>query len=138
MIRSLISVWLLICAMQTWANPTSVQQTVINQILDGYQQNSSQPFSAAAGESLWRTSVYNNTMDKPVSCQSCHGLHLSLPGKHLRTGKPIDPMAPSANADRLTDPRHIQKWLARNCKFTLGRACSDQEKGDLLTWLLNQ
>ena len=57
---------------------------------------------------------------------------------HPQTGKPIKPLAPSANPQRLTDLREINKWLLRNCKWTLGRECSAQEKGDFLTWLRQQ
>ena len=31
-----------------------------------------------------------------------------------------------------TDPEHIEKWFTRNCKWTLGRECTPQEKGDFL------
>jgi hypothetical protein len=29
----------------------------------------------------------------------------------------------------------VEKWFKRNCSDVLGRACSAQEKGDLLAWL---
>jgi hypothetical protein len=44
-------------------------------------------------------------------------------------------MAPSANPERLADKAKIEKWLARNCKWTLGRACTPQEKGDVLVMI---
>lgn len=44
-------------------------------------------------------------------------------------------MATSVNPQRLTDSAKIEKWFARNCKFTLGRECSAQEKGNMLVWL---
>jgi hypothetical protein len=44
-------------------------------------------------------------------------------------------MAPSVNAARLTDQAKIVKWLHRNCKWTLGRECTPQEKGDFLTYI---
>lgn len=46
-------------------------------------------------------------------------------------------MAPSANPERLTDVRKIEKWFKRNCKWTLGRECSAQEKTDLLLYINN-
>jgi len=49
-----------------------------------------------------------------------------------------DPMAPCVNPKRLTERRQAEKWFKRNCKWTLGRACTAQEKGDLLSFLRNQ
>jgi len=50
----------------------------------------------------------------------------------------IDPMALSVNPERYTDPDKIEKWFLRNCKWTLGRECTAQEKGDVLTYLGSQ
>lgn len=47
-------------------------------------------------------------------------------------------MAPSVNPMRLTDIDDMKKWLLRNCKSTLGRECTAQEKGNVLTWLREQ
>ena len=57
---------------------------------------------------------------------------------HVCTGKSIELMAPSVNPKRLTDSRLIEKWFKRNCKWTLGRECTPQEKGDLLVYLQTQ
>jgi hypothetical protein len=47
-------------------------------------------------------------------------------------------MAPSVNPQRLTDARKIEKWFKRNCEWTWGRACTIQEKGDILRFLQQQ
>jgi len=47
-------------------------------------------------------------------------------------------MALSVSPGRYQDGNKIEKWLLRNCKWTLGRQCSLQEKADLLTWLSSQ
>ena len=52
-----------------------------------------------------------------------------------RAGKPIDPMAVSANLNRFTDPAKVDKWLRRNCDTVLGRTCTAKEKGDVITYL---
>ncbi|HCS12500.1 MAG TPA: hypothetical protein DIW28_01710, partial [Zetaproteobacteria bacterium] len=44
--------------------------------------------------------------------------------------KRIEPMAPSVNPERLTDPAKIEKWFGRNCEWTIGRDCTAQEKAD--------
>ena len=53
------------------------------------------------------------------------------------TGKIIQPMAPAANPMRFTDVAKTQKWFKRNCKDVVGRECTAQEKGDVLTWLIS-
>jgi hypothetical protein len=72
------------------------------------------------------------------SCTSCHAADPRLAGKHQRTGKVIEPMAPSVNAERLSEVKKIRKWFYRNCKWTLGRECTAQEKADFLVWLRDQ
>lgn len=68
-------------------------------------------------------------------CSTCHHDDLRRNGKHATTGKLIDPLAPSANPKRLTDVEHIEKWLTRNCKWTMARECTPQEKGDFLVMI---
>lgn len=91
------------------------------------------PFSAAAGEKLWNSK--HQTEGETRSCATCHGTDLTQAGKHAKTGKPIDPLAVSANPKSLTDPAKVEKWLKRNCTWTLGRECTPQEKGDALTYI---
>ena len=44
---------------------------------------------------------------------------------------------PPANPDRFSDAATTEKWFRRNCNDVLGRECTPQEKGDVLTWLLS-
>jgi mono/diheme cytochrome c family protein len=69
------------------------------------------------------------------SCASCHTGDPADNGKHARTGKRIAPLAPAANPERFTSAAKVDKWFRRNCNDVLGRACTAQEKGDVLTWL---
>jgi hypothetical protein len=101
-------------------------------LLDDYRAQGVGAFDPTAGNALWRMEFDGK------SCTSCHTDSPRNPGRHERTGKPIKPMAPSTNPERLTDSRQIKKWLLRNCKSTLGRECTTQEKGDVLTWLRGQ
>jgi len=91
------------------------------------------PFTAAAGKSFWNEK--HQTEGESRSCVSCHGADLTKPGKHATTGKVIEPMAVSADPKRLTDPAKVEKWFGRNCKWTLGRECTPQEKGDVVKYL---
>lgn len=70
------------------------------------------------------------------ACASCHGPAPVTEGRHAATGKPIQPLAPSANPARFTDRDKVEKWFRRNCSDVVGRACTDAEKADVLAWLI--
>ena len=86
---------------------------------------------------MWNKTFIDAKSGKERNCGSCHTTDLAKQGKHARTGKVIKPMAPSVNAKRLTEVKKIKKWFVRNCKWTLGRECTAQEKGDVLAFLKN-
>ncbi len=106
----------------------------VDHLLGTYQSQGAGAFSAERGAQAW-SAGHRPEGSQARSCASCHGADLTRPGKHLRTGKRIEPMAPSVNAARLTDQAKVVKWLQRNCKWTLGRECTPQEKGDFLTYV---
>ena len=70
------------------------------------------------------------------SCASCHTKNPSVAGKHAVTAKRIEALAPAANPERFTKPASVAKWFKRNCNDVLKRACTAQEKGDVLAWLM--
>lgn len=95
------------------------------------------PFSVERGKDLWfRQGIQKE--GKLRNCGSCHGDNHPLKGKHAKSGKVIEPMALSVNPERYTELKKIEKWFKRNCKWAWGRECTAQEKGDLLTYLLQQ
>lgn len=104
----------------------------VDELLQDYRAQGAGPFSAEAGQALWTRSGGAQT------CATCHHRDLRAAGKHAKTGKAIDPMAPSVNTKRLTDKAFIEKWFKRNCQSAWGRACTAQEKGDLLTYIRSQ
>lgn len=69
------------------------------------------------------------------SCASCHGTPPTQQGKHASTGKAIAPLAPAFNPKAFTDTAKVDKWFRRNCNDVLQRACSAQEKADVLAYL---
>jgi hypothetical protein len=71
------------------------------------------------------------------SCSTCHTDNPTAMGKHTVTQKDIEPMAPAVNSARFTDVEKAEKWFKRNCKDTIKRECTAQEKGDVLTYLLS-
>lgn len=88
-------------------------------------------FSAAAGQKLYGTKTGE------LACSSCHTDSPLSAGKHAKTGKAIEPLAPAANAQRFTDSAKVEKWFKRNCNDVLSRACTTQEKGDFLAYVLS-
>lgn len=109
-----------------------------NTILDGYRAQAKlenaafKDFSVAAGQTLYRTVGPNQ-----LACASCHTDSPKNIGKHAKTNKSIEPLAPSVNAKRFTDAAQVEKWFKRNCNDALGRACTTQEKGDFMTYVLS-
>ncbi|MGC3962001.1 MAG: DUF1924 domain-containing protein [Rhodocyclaceae bacterium] len=75
------------------------------QILSGLQAEAKQAdpsftdFSADRGKEF-----YNTKHGKEWACASCHTADPTKEGKHAATGRAIKPIAPSANAERFTDP----------------------------------
>lgn len=112
---------------------TAQAEDAVEQLLSEYRAAGAGPFNAEVGEWVWQ-----DEGDNRRSCASCHSVDPKQVGSHIRTGKRIEPMAPSVNPERLTDRLEIEKWLYRNCKWTLGRVCTAQESGNLLTYLRQQ
>ena len=107
-------------------------------ILRSYERSGAGSFDPRAGQSAWVAKHPTGDGSAPRSCASCHGADLTRAGRHLRTGKPIEPLALSVNPSRLSDPPKVEKWLRRNCRWTLGRECTPQEKGDFVLFIRNQ
>jgi hypothetical protein len=88
-------------------------------------------FSAAQGATFFKQKHGNEW-----ACASCHTDNPAANGKHAKTGKIIDPLAPAANPERFSNPAKVAKWFKRNCNDVLDRVCTAQEKGDVLSYLL--
>lgn len=116
----------------------TIMADAINDIFAKYKEQGVRNISEQAGESLWNKAFTDMKTGQSKSCTTCHGIDLKKMGKHVRTDKPIEPIAPSINEKSLTDVKKIKKWFKRNCKWTLGRECSTQEQADILTYLKNQ
>ena len=123
-IKEIILVVLILLTVVAQANE------VTDAMLEEFANEAVIPFTAEAGLATWVAPEPNGR-----SCESCHGESLFASGSHYKTGEIIEPMAPSINPERLTEKRKINKWFLRNCKWTFGRECTPQEKGDILLWL---
>ena len=103
--------------------------------INTYRDAGAGPFSASAGQAEWIKEYPAPTGAGTRNCSSCHGANLGEPGKHIKTGKRIEPMSGSVNPTRLNDPEKVEKWFRRNCRWTLGRECTPQEKGDFIRYI---
>ncbi len=93
-------------------------------------------FSAEAGQAMF-LAQFTGGKEATPSCTTCHTSNPLAAGR-TRVGKPILPMAVSANPDRYTDPENVAKWFRRNCTSVLGRECTAQEKGNFLAFMISQ
>lgn len=104
---------------------------VDNTILESYRSSAFKDFSAARGQTFY------SAKSGDLSCASCHTESPKAAGRHATTGKEILPLAPTANAERFSDPAKVEKWFKRNCNEVMKRACTAQEKGDFMTYVLS-
>ena len=131
-LSSINLVWLISLLM---VNPVMAQTPA--EILTSIKQAATstpgfQGFSVARGESFFKSTHGNDW-----SCSTCHTNNPTENGKHAKTGKLIQPMATSTNLERFTDAAKVDKWFKRNCNDVVGRACTPQEKGDVLSYLMS-
>jgi hypothetical protein len=117
------------------ASPAVAADVVAERLVAYQGEGATDEFSAARGREMWVEQFSQPNGKKSRSCTTCHTDDLTVAGKHQRTGKRIEPLAPSVNPERLSNAKDIEKWFLRNCKWTVGRVCTPQEKGDILTYL---
>ena len=108
-----------------------------NDFLATYTQEAKQENAAFGGPSAQRGQrFFTELHGQEWSCSTCHTRNPAASGKHAVTNKVIEPLAPAANATRFTRAAKVEKWFKRNCNDVVGRACSAQEKADVLAYLL--
>lgn len=94
-------------------------------------------FDYTRGESIF-TSEHIGKKNKLVSCVTCHSKNLSSNGLNVNTNKVIEPLSPLANPQRFTDVKEVKKWLRRNFRDVYNRVGTAQEKGDVITYIINK
>ena len=94
-------------------------------------------FDAKRGESLF-FSEHTGKKGAQMSCGTCHANDLKKDGVNIHTKKPITALAPSVHSTRLTDVVEVEKWLRRNFNDVFAREGTALEKGDVLTYIINQ
>jgi cytochrome c peroxidase len=120
-------------ALVLFAGPSLAQDTSPAQLVAKYAAEAGITPSAETGKAMFMASHSGGKPDTP-SCTTCHTDNPRVMGM-ARTGKPIEPMASSANPARFTDTAFVEKWFGRNCDSVLGRACTAAEKAHAIAWL---
>jgi hypothetical protein len=136
--RHIAALGVALAAALALAGPAPATAGAFEDMIATYESQGAGPFDAARGKAMWTEPHLDKQSGKQRTCASCHTEDLTATGKHAKTGKVIDPLAPSANPDRLTDTAKMKKWFKRNCKWTLGRECTPQEQGDFLSYIRTQ
>jgi len=111
----------------------AVQAETPQQILARLQADAASPASPERGNQLYHGKFSGGKSD---SCATFHTANPMDAGRHARTNKAIEPLAPSANRERFSDPEKVEKWFKRNCTEVLSRACTPQEKVDFAAYVL--
>ncbi|MDX8384398.1 MAG: DUF1924 domain-containing protein [Ghiorsea sp.] len=125
--------------------PALAQANAIPEMMDKYKAAGASNFSAEAGKKMWTKEMpYTSKKGEHItgrSCSTCHNAVPTTPGKHAKTGKVIPPMTQATQVEnrrsgemkpRFSSAKKIKKWFKRNCKWTYGRVCTAQEKGNFL------
>lgn len=108
------------------------------ELLAGYRAAAAQQIAGFTPSAQRGAQFYTHRFGvsaKLDSCASCHTDNSAQPGRHAVTGKSIKPLAPSANPERFTDPRKVEKWFRRNCTEVVGRECNAAEKADFIAFV---
>ena len=128
---------ILLAAGMMLATSAALATPATDELFARYKSQGAAGFDAGRGGQNWSKEIKSED-GQMMSCTSCHGKDLGKEGRHHKTNKVIAPMAPSANKERLTDAKKIEKWFKRNCNDVLARECTAQEKGDFLKYLLSK
>ncbi len=106
------------------------------QILSSYETAARSQTPAFAASAARGGVFFRSKHGHDWSCSSCHTDNPAATGQHIVTGKTIQPMAVAANAERLTQPAKVEKWITRNCNDVVGRECTPGEKADVVAFLI--
>lgn len=131
-------IYLMVTTLFMTAFSAKADDAAVEALMQTYRSQGATVANAKRGEIFWNKTFSGNAPDSERSCKTCHGVNLKKTGKHIKTGKIIKPLAPSVNAESLTDTVKIEKWFKRNCKWTTGNECSAQIKTDTLAFISQQ
>jgi len=137
MFKQLISKKILFASFIIGHSASLMATNIDNDVTKKVSNQAEQP-SLTKGKQLWQQKFIGKKPYTERSCTSCHGVNVAIMGKHIKTNKQIKPMALSSNSQRFTKKAKVDKWFLRNCKWTMGRECTQQEKSDITAYLKSQ
>lgn len=79
-----------------------------------------------------------NTAGKATACASCHTANPADFGKHVVTGKPINPLSPAVNFKRFSEINDVEEQFTKHCNDIIGSDCTAAEKASFITYLLTE
>ena len=99
--------------------------------------------SAVDGKAFFNREVIQfkgalNKTGKAIACASCHTANPADVGKHIATGKKIQPLSPMVNAKRFDDIEKVEKQFSKHCHEVVGSDCSALEKANYIAFLLEE
>jgi hypothetical protein len=106
------------------------------QIVARYSAEAGPGFKADAARGLAFAARHWGVSDTLAGCTACHTDNPARPGRHAVTGKAIQPLSPTVNPERFSDPAKVEKWFRRNCNEVVGRACTPAEKADFIQFVV--
>lgn len=125
------ALYLLLCALPAPLPATDAAAALAERVARARaEQASFQPDPARARQ--WFSTAHANDW----SCASCHTRDPRQPGRHVITGRALQPLSPLAAPSRFTDAAKTEKWFKRNCQDVLDRPCTAAEQADVLAYLL--
>jgi Domain of unknown function (DUF1924) len=104
------------------------------ELMAAYAAKTGSAPSAERGAKLFASKNKGGAFD---SCTDCHTDQPTQKGRDQAAEKPLAPLAPAANPRRLTDAVKVENAFRLNCKDTLNRECTAQEKADIISWLIS-
>lgn len=93
--------------------------------------------TAEAGRDFYTKKYARRKDNKEESCSSCHTDNPLNKGKHVDTGKPIQPLSPVTNEARFKDLQKVETKFKKHCNNIIGRDCTPAEKSNYVTYLLS-
>lgn len=93
--------------------------------------------SAEDGKSFFNQKV-KAANGKETACASCHTANPADAGKHIVTGKKIQPLSPAVNNKRFSDYDKVEAQFTKHCNDILGADCKTTDKANYITYLLTE
>ncbi len=117
---------------------SSMQQYMEELKIEAKKENPAfSEFDYTSGKKIF-TTEHIGKRGKLISCVTCHSNNLSNNGININTNKTIEPLSPYTSALRFTSVKEVKKWLKRNFGDVYNRVGTAQEKGDVITYIINK